>query len=160
MMDIDLDYTFAPSGTIYGSRAIKLNTAVQGGCYLGSLNAMCVGITPQQSEYAPGQIGNNTPPFVLAQPPSSDVYAPAGGVTSEVPVYGPGRRCLIDIDPDFGGQIAPGDLIISSNNGYGTKATPTGAYNQWVIGISLAFANGGQSCNVKVVIFPWMPTGS
>lgn len=160
MMDVDLDYTFAPSGIIYAARAIKLDTVTQGGCYLGSRNSMCVGITPQQSEYAPGQIGNNSTPFILAQPPSSDVYAPAGGVTSTVPVYGPGRRCLIDIDPDFGGRIKPGDLIISSNSGYGTRATPTGPWNQWIIGIALSFANSGQSCNVKVVIFPWSPTGS
>lgn len=159
MMDIDLDYTFAPSGTIYGARAIKLDVANQGKCFLGSKNSMCVGITPQQSEYAPGMIGNQSTPFVLAQPQSSDSIVP-GGSGSLVPVYGPGRRCLIDIDPNFGGQIAPGDLVISSDSGYGTKASPTGAWNQWIIGIALSFANGGQSCNVKVVIFPWSPTGS
>lgn len=159
MMDLDLDYTFSPSGTVYGSRAIKLDTVTQGGCYLGSLNSMCVGVTPQQSEYAPGQIGNNNTPFPLAVPQSSDVYAP-GGSGALVPVYGPGRKCLIDIDPSFGGQIKPGDLIISSNSGYGTKATPTGAWNQWIIGIALSYANSGQSCNIKVVIFPWSPTGS
>lgn len=157
-MDEDFDFTFAPSGVVYGSRAIMLDTVTQGGCYLGGLNAPCIGITPQQSEYAPGMIGNNATPFPLAAPPASDVYTP--GSVSTVPVYGAGRRCLIDIDPAFGGQIKPGDLVISSNSGYGTKATPTGAWNQWVIGIALSFANSGQSCNVKVTIFPWMPTGS
>lgn len=155
MMDEDLDYTFAPSGTVYGARAIKLDPATQGGCYLGSRNSMCVGITPQQSEWAPGAAplsvsGVTAPPFILAQ----------AGDGSIVPVYGPGRRCLIDIDPDFGGQIKPNDLIISGNSGYGTKASPLGPWNQWIIGISLSFANSGQSCNVKVVIFPWSPTGS
>jgi hypothetical protein len=149
-MDRDLDFSFAPSGIVYGARAIKLDTVTQGGCFLGSKNSMCVGISAQQSEQAPGLIGNTTFPMILAQP----------GDNSEVPVYGPGRRCLIDIDPNFGGQIKPSDLIVSSDNGYGTKASPTGAFNQWVIGISLAFANSGQSCNVKVVIFPWSPTGS
>lgn len=157
-MDSDHDYSFAPSGVIYGSRAIKLDTATQKACYLGSLNSLCVGITPQQSEYAPGMIGNNTFPMILAQPVASDVLAAGSG--SNVPVYGQGRKCLIDIDPAFAGQVAPGDLIISSNDGYGTKATPTGAWNQWVVGIALSFANGGQSCNVVVTIFPWMPTGS
>lgn len=150
MMDIDLDFSFAPSGVVYGARAIKLDPATEGACFLGSLNSLCVGITPQQSEFAPGMIGNSTFPYILAQP----------GDNSNVPVYGPGRRCLIDIDPAFGGQIKPGDLIVSSNSGYGTKATPTGPWNQWVIGIALSFANGGQSCNVKVLIFPWAPTGS
>jgi hypothetical protein len=149
-MDTDLDFTFSPSGTIYGARAIKLDTVTQGGCFLGSKNSMCVGITPQQSEQAPGLIGNTTFPFILAQ----------AGDNSIVPVYGPGRRCLIDIDPSFGGQIKPNDLIVSSDSGYGTKASPTGAFNQWIIGIALSFANSGQSCNVKVVIFPWSPTGS
>ncbi len=158
MMDIDLDFTFAPSGTIYGARAIKLDPVTQGGCYLGSLNAMCVGITPQQSEVAPGMIGNSTFPYPLADVPANLPFTP--GSVTEVPVYGPGRRCLIDIDPAFGGQIAPNDLIISSNTGYGTKATPTGPWNQWIIGIALSFASAGQSCNVKVVIFPWSPTGS
>jgi hypothetical protein len=155
MMDEDLDYTFSPSGTIYGARAIKLDPATQGCCYLGSRNSMCVGITPQQSEFAPGAAplsvsGVTAPPFILAQV----------GDNSNVPVYGPGRRCLIDIDPNFGGQIKPNDLVISGDSGYGTKASPTGAWNQWIIGISLSFANSGQSCNVKVVIFPWSPTGS
>lgn len=158
MMDIDLDFTFSPSENVYGSRAIKLDTVTQGGCYLGSLNAMCVGVTPQQSLNAPGLIGNNTTPFPLAQSSGNSSYAP--GSPQQVPVYGPGRRCLIDIDPSFGGQIKPNDLIVSSNSGYGTKATPTGAWNQWIIGIALSFANGGQSCNIKVVIFPWSPTGS
>lgn len=158
MMDLDLDFTFTPSAAVYGARAIKLDTATQGCCYLGSLNSMCVGVTPQQSESAPGMIGNNASPFPLAQIPSASSFAP--GSPEQVPVYGPGRRCLIDIDPAYAGQIKPGDLIVSSNSGYGTKATPTGAWNQWVIGIALSFANGSQSCNIKVVIFPWSPTGS
>lgn len=155
-MDLDLDFSFAPSETIYGARAIRLDTVNQGKCYHGQKNSMCVGVTPQQSLTAPGSSiiavsGVTSPPFILAQ--TADPVA-------NVPVYGPGRRCLIDIDPDFGGQIKPGDLIESSNSGYGTKAEPTGAYNRWIIGIALAFANSGQSCNIKVVIFPWAPTGS
>lgn len=154
-MDDDFDFSFAPSGTIYGARAIKLDTATQGGCYLGSANSMCVGVTPQQSEWAPGGVptsvtGFSAPPFILAQT----------GDNSKVPVYGPMRRCLIDVDPDFGGQIKPGDLVISSNSGYAKKASPFGPWNQWVIGIALSFANSSQSLNIKVVIFPWSPTGS
>lgn len=149
-MDEDLDFSFSPSGTIYAARAIKLDTVTQGGCYLGSANAMCVGITPQQSEFAPGLTGNTTTPLVLAQT----------GDNSKVPVYGPMRRCLIDVDPDFGGQLKPGDLVISSNSGYAKKASPFGPWNQWIIGIALSYANSGQSLNVKVVIFPWSPTGS
>lgn len=165
MMDIDLDFTFSPSGTIYGARAVKLDPTVgasgtvSGGCFLGSRNSMCVGITPQQSMNAPGLIGNNTPPYILAQPQSADPYAP-GGSGSLVSVYGPGRRCLIDVDPAFGGRIAPNDLVISGDSGYATKASPFGPWNQWIIGISLSFANGGQSLNVKCWIFPWSPTGS
>ncbi len=160
-MDEDLDFTFSPSGIVYGSRAIKLDTVTQGGCYLGSLNSMCVGVTPQQSEVAPGMIGNNATPFVLAVPQSDSSYPFApGGSGPLVPVYGPMRRALLDIDPAFAGQIKPGDLVVSSNSGYGTKATPTGAWNQWIIGIALSFANGSQSCNIKIVIFPWSPTGS
>lgn len=160
-MDIDLDYTFAPSEIIYGSRAIKLDTVNEGNCYLGSLNSLCIGVTPQQSELAPGQLGNNTTPFVLAVPPGNAAYPfVPGGSGPLVPVYGPGRRCLWDVDPSFGGQIKPGDLCISSNSGYLTKATPSGPWNQWVLAISTSFANSGQSCNVKIVIFPWMPTGS
>lgn len=150
MMDIDLDFSLNPSGTIYGARAIKLDPANANGCYVGSVNARCIGVTPQGTEFAPGLTGNTTAPLVLAQ----------AGDNSKVPVYGPGRRCLIEIDPDFGGQIAPNDLVISSNLGYGTRATPTGPWNQWIIGIALSFANSGQCCNIKVVIFPWIPTGS
>ena len=159
-MDEDLDYTFNASGIVYGARAIKLDPTTEGGALLGSLNSMCVGITPQQSEYAPNMIGNQTFPMILAQPASGDSLAPGSAGGPEFPVYGEARRCLIDIDPNFGGQIKPGDLIVSSNNGYGTKATPSGAWNQWIIGIALTFANSGQSCNVKVTIFPWSPTGS
>jgi len=159
-MDEDLDYTFNASAIVYGSRAIKLDPTVEGGALLGSLNSRCVGITPQQSEYAPGQIGNQDYPMILAQPQSSDALSPGSAGGPEFPVYGEARRCLIDIDPSFGGQIKPGDLIICGNSGYGTLASPTGQWNQWVIGIALSFANGGQSCNVKVTIFPWAPTGS
>lgn len=156
-MDEDFDYSFAPSEIIYPCRAIKLDTVTQGACYNGSLNSLCVGISAQQSEFAPGMIGATTP-YVLAAPQSLGLFPP--GTVTTVPTYGPGRRCLIDIDPNFAGQIKPGDLVVSSNTGYGTKATPSGSWNQWIIGISLSFANGGQSCNVKVVIFPWLPTGS
>lgn len=159
MMDIDLDFSLAPSETIYGCRAIKLDVATAGACYLGSLNSMCVGVTPQQSQLAPGQIGNTSYPYILGEP-QTDSDFPPGSSGGLIPVYGPGRRCLIDIDPNFAGQIRPGSLIISGNSGYGTLATPTGAWNQWIIGIATSFANGGQSCNVKVVIFPWLPTGS
>ena len=158
-MDEDLDFTFAPSGIIYGARAVKLDPAVEGACYLGSRNSLCVGVTPQQSEQAPGVIGNQSYPMILAQPQATDSLVP-GGSGAIVPVYGPGRRCLIDIDPNFGGQIKPGDLIISSDSGYGTKASPFGPWNQWIIGIALSFANSGQSCNIKVSVFPWSPTGS
>lgn len=157
MMDLDLDFSLAPSETIYGARAIKLDTATQGKCYLGSLNSMCIGVTPQQSEQPPGMIGNTSTPFPLAEVNPTGF---AAGTVMPVSVYGEGRKCLIDIDPDFGGQIRPGDLIISGNSGYGTKASVTGAWNQWVVGISLAFANSGQSCNITVKIFPWLPTGS
>lgn len=161
MMDEDLDYSFAPSEIIYACRAIKLDTVTQGNCYLGSANARCVGITAQQSAEAPGMMFNNTYPYALAIPQSNANYPVSpGGIGMEAPVYGPGRRCLIDIDPSFGGQIKPNDLIKSSDSGYGTLASPTGAWNQWIIGIALSFANSGQSCNVKVVIFPWLPTGS
>lgn len=161
MMDLDLDFTLAPSGVVYGSRAIMLDPAVQNACYLGSLNARCVGVSAQQSENAPGLIGNNSTPFPLAQPTSGANYPYApGGSGPLVPVYGPGRNALIDVDPAFGGRIAPNDLVISSNSGYATKASPFGPWNQWVIGISRSFASAGQSCNVKIVIFPWSPTGS
>lgn len=160
-MDLDIDISLKPSEIIYACRAIMLDTVTQGNCYLGSLNARCVGISAQQSEDAPGAIGNNSFPFPLAIPTgdSSYPYAP-GGQGPEVPVYGPGRKCLIDIDPSFGGQIKPNDLIRSSNSGYGTLASPTGSFNQWIIGLALSFASSGQSCNVRVELFPWLPTGS
>ncbi len=161
MMDLDVDISLAPSEIIYPCRAIMLDVANEGKCYNGSLNARCVGISAQQSEDAPGAIYNNTPPYAAAIPQTSTSYPYSpGGVGPEVAVYGPGRKCLIDIDPNFTGQIRPNDLIVSSNSGYGTLATPTGSYNQWVIALSLAFANGGQSCNVRVELFPWLPTGS
>ncbi len=150
-MDIDLDFSFAPSGTVYGSRAVMLDPATANACYLGGYNALCVGVTPQHSEFAPGSIGNTTFPMVLAQV----------GDNSKVPVYGPMRNCLWDVDPDFGGQIRPGDLLICSNSGYARKASPFGPWNQWVLAISRSFANSGQSCNVKLLSpFAWMPTGS
>lgn len=160
-MDEDLDFTFSPSGVIFGSRAIRLDPNVQGGCFLGSRNSMCVGVTPQQSMNAPGLIGNNDPPFPLAQPTSDSAYPYApGGSGPLVPVYGPNRRCLIDVDPNFGGQIRPGDLVISSDSGFATRASPFGPWNQWIIGIALSFASARQSLNLKVQIFPWSPTGS
>ena len=157
-MDEDLDFSFSPSGVIYPARAIRLDTVTQGGCYVGTANAMCVGVTPQQSENAPGLIGNNTYPYVLAAPPGSDVYPP--GSPSRVAVYGPMRRALIDIDPAYVGTIAPNTLVISSTNGYGTAANLSSGSNQWIIGISLSFATAGQSCNIKIVIFPYLPTGT
>jgi len=159
-MDQDFDFSFSATGIVYGSRAIQLDRATQGGAFPGNANAMCVGVTPQQSELAPGQIGNNSTPFILAQPAATDVFAPGGQGGQIFPVYGAGRRCLLDIDPAFGGQIKPGDLVVCSTSGYGTKASPYGPWNQWIIGIALSFANGGQSCNIKVTIFSWSPTGS
>lgn len=149
-MDEDFDLTLAPSGTIYGARAVMLDPANTKKCYLGGANARCVGITPQQSQYAPGLVGNTAPPFILADTTN-------GG---NVPVYGPGRKCLWDVDPSFNGQIAPNDLVECSDSGYATKAQPTGAWNRWIVAIALAFASKNQSCNVMVIIFPWMPTGS
>lgn len=159
MMDIDLDFTFNASAAVYGSRAIKLDPTTEGAALLGSKNAPCIGVAPQQSELPPGQIGNASGPFVLAQAQGTN-FVPGGQGESGFPVYGEARRCLIDIDPNFGGQIKPGDLIISSDSGYGTKASAFGPWNQWIIGIALAFANSGQSCLIKVTIFPWSPTGS
>lgn len=156
-MDNDFDWNLAPSGIIYGARAVKLDPTTANACLLGSKNSMCVGVTPQQSEFAPGMIGNTTFPMVLGQPNDPNL---AAGSVANIPVYGPGRNALIDIDPNFAGQVAPNDLIESSDSGYGTKAQPTGAFNRWIVGISRSFANGGQSCNVKIVIFPWAPTGS
>ncbi len=154
-MDNDFDFSFAPSETIYGARAVRLDPVNIKQCYLGSLNSMCVGITPQQSEFAPGAApasvsGITAPPFILAQV----------GDNSNVPAYGPGRKCLADVDPNWVGQIVPNDLVISSNSGYIRRASPLGPWNQWIIMISLSIANPGQSCNGLVVIFPWSPTGS
>lgn len=161
MMDIDLDFSLAPSEIIYGRRAIMLDPVTQGACYLGSLNAMCIGVSSDGTQIAPGSIGNNATPYAIAIPPGNASYPFApGGTGPEVPVYGPGRNCLWDVDPAYNGQIKPNDLCVSSNSGYLTKATPTGAYNQWVLGIARSYASKNQSCNVKVVIFPWMPTGS
>jgi hypothetical protein len=160
MMDSDFDFTFNASGVIYPARAIKLDPTTEGGAFVGSKNAPCIGISPQQSEYPPGMIGNQSFPYILAQPQSSDSIVPGGQGGTEFPVYGEGRRCLIDIDPNFGGQIKPGDFIISSDTGFGTKASPFGPWNQWVIGQALTFANGSQSCFIKVTLFPWSPTGS
>jgi hypothetical protein len=161
MMDLDIDISLKPSEIIYPCRAIMLDVVTEGNCYNGTLNARCVGISAQQSEDAPGAINNNSPPYALAIPTSSGSYPYSpGGVGPEVPIYGPGRKCLIDIDPTFAGQIRPNDLIRSSNTGYGTLASPTGPWNQWIIALSLSFANGGQSCNVRVELFSWLPTGS
>jgi hypothetical protein len=157
-MDEDLDFNFAASGTIYGARAVMLDRTTQGACLLGTNNAMCVGVTPQQSSQAPGMIGNVSTPFPLAESGTPTGFA--SGSTTNVPVYGPARRCLIDVDPAMGGQIRPGDLIISSTLGYATRAGLGGPWNQWIIGIALSFASAGQSLNIKVWIFPWQPTGS
>jgi hypothetical protein len=174
MMDEDLDFMFTPSQIIYGCRAIRIDPSVgagnlvqggsstpSGGCFLGNLNGMCVGVSAQQSEYAPGLIGTSGPPFPLGQPQTDSTYPYApGGSGALIPVYGPNRRCLIDVDPAFGGRIAPNTLIISSNSGYAIPASPYGSYNQWIIGIALSFASAGQSLNLKVQVFPWLPTGS
>lgn len=154
-MDEDFDYTFWPSGDIYGARAVKLDTANQKQCYLGSANSPCVGITPQQSAQAPGTYGQTTGPILLASATST-----SSAYNFSVPVYGINRKCLWDVDPNFGGQIKPGDFGISSDSGFMKKASPFGPWNQWVVAISLSFANSGQSCNVVVDPFPWMPTGS
>ncbi len=150
MMDLDLDWSLAPSETIYAARAIMLDPANQDKCYLGTRNARCVGITPQASSDAPGLIGNNSYPYVLADTTSG----------ANVSAYGPGRKCLFDVDNTFGGQVRPNDLLISYDAGLARPASVTGSWNQWIIAIALSFASGGQSCNVKVWIFPWLPTGS
>lgn len=153
MMDLDLDFSLNPGEIIYGARAVRLDPSTQDNCLLGQRNSMCIGITPQGSANAPGLIGNNSYPYILADPAS------ATG-NQKVPVYGPGRKCLFDIDPNFGGQVAPNNLLISYDSGLGRPAASTGSWNQWIIAIALSFASGGQSCNVKVWLFPWLPTGS
>ena len=150
MMDSDFDFSFAPSETIYGARAIKLNTAVQKGCYLGSRNSPCIGISVPGTEYAPGMLGYTTGPLAVAT---------VGG-SPEVAVYGEGRRCLWEVDSGYAGQVHPGDLLVSYDSGTARPATPTGPWNQWVLAISLSFASGGYCADVKVTIFPWAPTGS
>lgn len=157
IMDSDWDFNFSPSGNIYPSRFVMLDSTTQGGCFMGGLNAMCVGATPQATEFAPGQLGNTQPPYVYAV--GTDPNLPPGS-QSRVGVYGPGRNCLVDVDPAFAGQIKPGSLIVCSNSGFATLASPFGPWNQWIAGISRSFANGGQTVNVKLVIFPWSPTGS
>ena len=174
MMDEDLDFTFSPSGIIYSARTIRIDPGVgnqfsipgnppsapSGGCFMGSKNSMCVGVAPQGSENPPGLIGN-TAPFVFAEPWNGAGYSyTPGGSGPVVAVYGPGRRCLMHVDPAFAGRIAPNDLLISSDMGYVTKASPFGPWNQWIIGIALSFANADQYVNAKVWIFPWSPTGS
>src|SRR5579863_6689763 len=151
-IDNDFDFSFSPSGICYPARTVMLDSTTVKACFMGGQNAMCVGVTPQQSEFAAGMIGNNSFPYILAQP--NEPNLPPGS-QSRVPAYGPGRKTLLDIDPAYAGQIKPNDLVISSNSGYGTKASPFGPWNQWIIGIALAFANGGQSCNILVWIFPW-----
>lgn len=158
MMDLDLDFSLAPSETIYPQRCIKLDPANAGKCYLGSKNAMCVGVSIPGSEVAPGAIGNGTPPYVLAESGTPSGFA--AGSAANVAVFGEGRKCLIDVDPNFGGQIKPNDLIISSDAGTATPAATTGSWNQWVVGIALTFASAGQQVFVTVKIFPWLPTGS
>lgn len=155
MMDLDLDWSLKPSETIYPCRAIMLDPANQDQCYQGTANARCVGITPQASNNAPGLIGNQDYPYPLAVPDTGD-----GSQEQFVSAYGPGRKCLWDVDPNFGGQVRPNDLLVSSDAGLATPAAVTGSWNQWILAIALSFANGGQSCNVKIVIFPWLPTGS
>lgn len=150
-MDDDFDWNLAPSGDIYGARAVMLDPANPSACYLGARNAACVGVTPQQSESPPGLIGNNTYPYLLAE----------AGTNFKVPAYGAGRFVLWDVDPNFGGQIKPNDFMICSDSGYARKASPFGPWNQWILAISVSFANSGQSCNCKIVgPFPWNPTGS
>lgn len=155
MMDIDLDYSLNPGETIYGARAVRLDPTTQDNCLLGQVNSRCIGITPQQSAQPPGLIGNSSYPYILAEPDSTSATG-----NQKVPVYGPGRKCLFDIDSNFGGQVRPNDLLISSDAGLGKPATVTGPWNQWIIAIALSFANAKQSCNVKVTLFPWIPTGS
>lgn len=149
-MDEDLDFSFNPSETVYPRRAIRLDPVNEGSCYQGQLNSQCIGISDSHSEFAPGMIGNQTYPYILAQV----------GDGSTVAVQGPMRNCLWDVDPAFAGQIRPGSLLISGNSGYCTLASPFGSFNQWILGIARSFATGGQACNTKVVIFPWLPTGS
>lgn len=157
-MDEDFDFSLAPSEVIYPCRVIRLDPANQDQCYQGNYNGMGIGVSAQQSANAPGQIGVSAP-YPLATPAAS-LTGFLTGSSQNVPVYGEGRKCLIDVDPNFGGQIKPNDLVISSNSGYARKASPFGPWNQWVIGIALSFANSGQSLNLCVKIFPWQPTGS
>lgn len=155
--DSDWDFNLNPSGIIYPARFVMLDATTQDGCFMGGLNAMCIGAVPQTSEFAPGQIGNAQFPYIAAQ--ASEPSLPPGS-QSRVGVYGPGRNCLVDVDPAFAGQIRPGSLIICSNSGFATLASPFGQWNQWICGIARSFANGGYTVNVKLVIFPWSPTGS
>jgi hypothetical protein len=149
-MDTDSDFSLNPSETIYGGRAIKLDTVTQDNCYLGSRNSPCIGISVTGTEFAPGMIGSTTGPLPAAQV----------GDNSKVAVYGLGRRCLWEVDPNYGGQVKPGDLCVSYDSGYLRPATPSGPWNQWVLAISTSFASGGYCANVKIMIFPWAPTGS
>lgn len=150
-MDDDFDLNLAPSGDIYGARAIMLDPANPSACYQGGLNAVCMGITPQQSEQAPGLVGNQEPPFLLAQ----------AGTNFKVPAYGQGRMCLWDVDITWVGQIRPNDLLICGNAGQCRRASPFGPWNQWILAMSFSFASPGQSANVKIIgPFPWSPTGS
>lgn len=151
-MDSDFDGSLAPSETIYACRAIRLDPANEFAGYLGQRNSMCVGISPQASQDAPGLINNNSYPYVLAGTGTNDA--------KQFSYYGEGRKCLWDVDSDFGGQIRPNTLLVSYDLGLCRPAATTGSYNQWIVAIALTFASGGQSCNVLVKIFPWLPTGS
>lgn len=149
-MDSDFDFSFAPSETLFGARAIKLDTGNEGKCYLGSRNSPCIGISVPGTDFAPGMIGNTVGPLPLATTTDG----------TNACVFGIGRRCLWEVDPNFAGQVHPGDLLISWDSGYARPATPTGAWNQWVLAMALSFTSGNYCANVKIMVFPWAPTGS
>jgi hypothetical protein len=154
MMDLDLDYDGNAGGTLYGARAIMLDPTTNSQFLQGTLNAMCVGITPQESLYPPGGVtiataGISTPPFIYRT-----IGKPAGA-------YGQGRKCIWDVDDTWAGIVRPNDLLICGNGGLCRRASPFGPWNQWILAIALSFASPGFGANVRIIgPWAWSPTGS
>ncbi len=133
-MDRSFDFNLNATGNVSPCRFVKLDTTADLSCAAAGSNEAVVGISGEGSRIAPGT-------------PGDDGYIAIA--TETVPVFGPGRKCLLEL----GGTVTRGDRLKSGAAGVGVAAATTGTTRQEIGAVALQSGISGQK--ILVVIQPY-----
>lgn len=137
----DRDYSFIATGNVDACRFVKIDTAGDGKCAQASTNERPIGISEDGSRQAPGTAADDGHLAIA---------------TENVAIYGPGRKCLLDI----AGTVTAGTYLKSDSSGKGVAALTTGTVVQEHGAVALQAGVSGQRILVEVRCFPFLPAVS